>query len=60
LIAALAPFVARAALGTGKALSASPAEMRFVFAFFLTGAASGFVFWLLAGRSARAEGGKAD
>jgi hypothetical protein len=54
-IAALAPWAARTALGTAKAVSASPAEMRFAFAFFLTGAASGFVFWLLAGRGARAQ-----
>ena len=59
-IAALAPWVARAALGTAKAVSASPAELRFAFVFFLTGAASGFVFWLLAGRAARAEGWKVD
>jgi hypothetical protein len=59
-IAALAPWVARAALGTTKAVSASPAELRFAFVFFLTGAASGLVFWLLAGRDAGARGGKAD
>jgi hypothetical protein len=59
-IAALAPWVARAALGTTKAVSASPAELRFAFVFFLTGAASGFVFWLLAGRDAGARGRKAD
>jgi hypothetical protein len=55
-IAALAPWVARAAFGSAKAVSASPAELRFAFVFFLTGAASGFVFWLLAGREAGARG----
>ena len=54
-IAALAPWVARAAVGTVKAVSANPAELRFAFVFFLTGAASGFVFWLLAGREIRRD-----
>ena len=52
IVAAIAPWVARAALHTTKAVSASPAELRFAFVFFLTGAASGFVFWLLAGHGA--------
>ncbi|MGO9673256.1 MAG: hypothetical protein ACLPSF_03645 [Methylocella sp.] len=59
-IAALAPWVARAAFGSAKAVSASPAELRFAFVFFLTGAVSGFVFWLLAGREARARGRQLD
>jgi hypothetical protein len=50
-IAALAPWVARAALHTPKAVSASPAELRLAFVFFLTGAVAGLVFWILAGRS---------
>ena len=59
-IAALAPWVARAALGTVKTVSASSAELRFAFVFFLTGAASGFVFWLLAGRDQAARSRRAD
>ena len=59
-IAALAPWVARAAVGTVKAVSASSAELRFAFVFFLTGAASGFVFWLLAGRNQEARSQRAD
>jgi hypothetical protein len=54
-IAALAPWAARAALRTTKAVSASPAELRFAFVFFLTGAVAGLVFWVLAGRSAGAR-----
>jgi hypothetical protein len=53
LFAASVPWVARAALRTAKAVSASPEEMRFAFVFFLTGAFSGLVFWGLAGRDRR-------
>jgi hypothetical protein len=52
-IATLAPWVARAALHTPKAVSASPAELRLAFVFFLTGAVAGLVFWILAGRGVR-------
>jgi hypothetical protein len=56
-VAALAPWLVRAAFGSAKASSASPGELHFAFVFFLTGAASGFVFWLLAGRSMSARAG---
>jgi hypothetical protein len=49
LMAASAPWFARAAFHTQKAVNASPEELRFAFVFFLTGAASGLVFWLIAG-----------
>jgi hypothetical protein len=55
VFAALSPWIARAAFHSAKAASASAAEMRFAFVFFLTGAAAGLVFWLLAGRSARGQ-----
>ncbi len=55
-MAALAPWVARAGLGSARAVDASPAKLRFALVFFLTGAASGFVYWLLAGRAAGARG----
>ncbi len=47
VLAASVPWLARAAFHTQKAVSASPEELRFAFVFFLTGAASGFVFWLI-------------
>jgi hypothetical protein len=54
-MAALAPWVARAVLRGAGAAVASPEELRFAFIFFLTGAASGFVFWILADRDGEAE-----
>lgn len=54
-VAALAPWVARAAFGSGKAAGVNTAELQFALIFFLTGAASGSVFWLLAGRDAGAR-----
>lgn len=52
VIAAAAPWIARAAFGGMRAVGASAAELRFALVFFLTGAASGLVFWLIAGRAA--------
>jgi hypothetical protein len=50
-VAALSPWVARAAFHSAKAVSASPVELRFAAVFFATGAAAGLVFWVLAGRN---------
>ncbi|ACK51012.1 conserved hypothetical protein [Methylocella silvestris BL2] len=50
LIAAAAPWIARAAFQTSRAVSASPEELRFALVFFLTGAFAGWIYWLLAGR----------
>ncbi|MEJ0096613.1 MAG: hypothetical protein WDN46_25370 [Methylocella sp.] len=53
-LAASAPWLARAVFHTQNAVSASPEELRFAFVFFVTGAASGFVFWLIAGGDRKA------
>jgi hypothetical protein len=49
LLAASAPWVARAAFNTTRMFSASPDELRFALPFFLTGAFSGLVYWALCG-----------
>lgn len=49
LLAASAPWVARAAFNTTRMVSASPDELRFALLFFLTGAFSGLVYWALCG-----------
>lgn len=50
VIAAVAPWVARAAFRTTRAISATPEELRFALVFFLTGAVSGLIYWTIAGR----------
>ncbi|VTZ51710.1 conserved membrane hypothetical protein [Methylocella tundrae] len=52
VIAAATPWVARAAFRTTRAISATPEELRFAFVFFLTGAVSGLIYWMIAGRPA--------
>jgi len=52
LLAASAPWLARASLHLPRARSYNDAELRFAIIFFLGGLISGFVYWLLAGRDA--------
>ena len=54
-LAAASPWIARAARQSDRALTASPAEARAALLFFLTGAVGGTVYWLIAGRRARAK-----
>lgn len=53
VLAATAPWAARAVFGSARVVSASPQELRFAAVFFLTGAVAGFAYWLLAGRGTR-------
>ncbi|SFK35996.1 hypothetical protein [Methylocapsa palsarum] len=59
LIAACAPWVARAAFRLSKASSASPEELRFAILFFFVGLVSGGVYWLIAGAASPAFGARA-
>jgi hypothetical protein len=52
LLAAAAPWIARAAHGLDRARRISPLEGRIALLLFLTGVLTGTVYWLLAGRSA--------
>lgn len=57
LLAAAAPTILRAARGSGRFIEASPAEGRFTLLFFLAGALTGTIYWLIAmrGREPRGE-----
>ncbi len=51
-LAAAMPWLMRAAFHLAEARSATPLELRFALLFFLTGAASGSIYWLICGRRA--------
>jgi hypothetical protein len=53
LLAGASPWIARAAKGLERAPTASPAESRIALLFFLTGALTGAVYWLIAAPSER-------
>jgi hypothetical protein len=53
LLAAASPWIARASRGLENAQRASPLEARFALLFFLTGAVTGSVYWLIAVRGSR-------
>ena len=48
VLAGASPWIARAALGLDKAREASPVETRIALLFFLTGAFTGALYWLIA------------
>ena len=50
LLAAASPWIARGAAGLSGAHRGNPLELRFAALFFLTGALTGFVYWLIAAR----------
>jgi hypothetical protein len=53
-LAGASPWIARAAKGLDRAREASPLEIRIALLFFLTGALTGVIYWLIAApRSAR-------
>lgn len=52
LLAAAAPWILRAARGSARAGEMNAAEGRFALLFFLTGALTGAIYWLIAGRGA--------
>lgn len=52
-LAAASPWLAQAAHGLARANSVSAAEGRFALLFFLTGAVTGTVYWLIAARGGR-------
>jgi hypothetical protein len=54
VLAGASPWIARAARGLERAQSASPAESRIALLFFLTGALTGAIYWLIAAPSAPA------
>ena len=54
-LAAASPWIARATRGLAQAHRASPLELRIAALFFLTGAATGWIYWLIA-RPGRREG----
>ena len=56
LIAAAAPTILRAARGGGRLAEASPAEGRFALLFFLAGALTGTIYWLIAVRGRQPRG----
>ncbi len=49
-LAAASPWIARATRGLTRAHHASPLELRIAALFFLTGALTGWIYWLIAGR----------
>ncbi|WP_374310400.1 hypothetical protein [Methylocella sp.] len=53
LLAAAAPWIARAAFGASRVVTTSSQELHFALVFFVTGATAGAVYWLLAGRGGR-------
>jgi hypothetical protein len=55
LLAAASPWIARGAAGLSDAHRVNPLELRFVALFFLTGALTGFVYWLIAARRGAVE-----
>lgn len=56
LLAAAAPTILRAARGGSRVAEASAAEGRFALLFFLTGALTGTIYWLIAMRGREAHG----
>ena len=54
-LAAASPWIARATRGLAQAHRASPLELRIAALFFLTGAMTGWIYWLIA-RPGRPEG----
>ncbi|MBM3561956.1 MAG: hypothetical protein FJX48_02105 [Alphaproteobacteria bacterium] len=50
-LAGASPWIVRAAKGLGRAREASPLELRIALLFFLTGALSGAIYWLIAAPS---------
>jgi hypothetical protein len=50
-LAGASPWIARAAKGLERAQDANPLEVRISLLFFLTGAVSGAIYWLIASRS---------
>jgi CBS domain containing-hemolysin-like protein len=55
LLAGASPWIARAARGLERAQSISEAEGRLALLFFLTGALTGAIYWLIAAPSPRPE-----
>jgi hypothetical protein len=58
LLAGASPWIARAARGLERAQSISEAEGRLALLFFLTGALTGAIYWLIAAPSPRQETAK--
>jgi len=56
LLAAAMPWLARAAFHLKETTQANPLELRLALLFFLTGAAGGLVYWLIAGHGAGRPG----
>jgi hypothetical protein len=54
LLGAAAPWILRAARGSARAAEATAAEGRFALLFFLAGALTGSIYWLIAARGERA------
>jgi hypothetical protein len=52
-LAGASPWIVRAAKGLDRARDANPLEMRIALLFFLPGAVSGAIYWLIAARSGR-------
>jgi hypothetical protein len=52
LLAAASPWILRAARGSARAGEMTAVEGRFALLFFLTGALTGAIYWLIAGRGA--------
>lgn len=52
-LAAASPWIARATRGLARSAHASPLEIRIALLFFLTGASTGAIYWLIAVRHAR-------
>ncbi|MBY6240982.1 hypothetical protein [Methylosinus sp. Sm6] len=55
ILAAAAPWIARAARGSARAGEMNAAEARFALLFFLAGALTGSIYWLIAVRGAGRE-----
>jgi len=53
ILAGASPWIIRAAKGLDRAREANPLELRIALLFFLTGATSGAIYWLIAAPSAR-------
>jgi len=54
-LAAASPWIARAARGLDPARRANPLEARIALLFFLAGALTGAIYWLIAGRAPQAR-----
>jgi hypothetical protein len=55
-LAAASPWIARATHGLARTHHASPLELRIAALFFVTGALTGWIYWLIAGRGRGAAG----